>query len=186
MTNQIIWSFIESKEGFNNKAYVPLDNQGNVAGNSGITIGSGVDLGAIGEEGLQKLNLSDDLFQKLNKYTPYKKDDAVEFLSRNPLTLYKNECIELQEAVESQAADTLEAEFNNDSDTLFANLTPTQQTIIMSVAFQYGNLSQRTPKFWKYATEGCWPCVVNVLRNFGDAYGTRRNSEADILENSLK
>lgn len=186
MTNKIIWDFINAMEGFSNRGYVPHDNQGNVMGTSGVTIGNGCDLGAIGEEGLTNLNLSDDLFQKLNKYTKYKKEDAVDFLSRFPLTLYQNECDELRIAIEMQQAEAIETMYNNASNVSFADLTAEQQTILTSVFYQYGNLPHRCPKFWQSATTQCWPCVIAILRTFGDHFGTRRNKEADLLENSLK
>lgn len=67
--------------------------------------------------------------------------------------------------------------------TKFENLDARHQTVILSVAYQYGaNLASRAPKFWKAVTSQNWAEVVKVLRDFGDAYKTRRNREADYLE----
>jgi len=54
--------------------------------------------------------------------------------------------------------------------------------VITSVAFQYGNLATETPNFWRQVTSGDWDGAVGNLRNFGDAYGSRRNREADYFE----
>jgi hypothetical protein len=53
------------------------------------------------------------------------------------------------------------------------------------VAFQYGDLARRTPNFWRQVTEKKWADVIANLRNFGDHYATRRNVEADLLQDWL-
>ncbi|PAT70451.1 hypothetical protein CJ738_32485 [Klebsiella pneumoniae] len=39
------YDFIQEKEGFSTSGYVPKGSDGNPDGNSGVTVGSGVDLG---------------------------------------------------------------------------------------------------------------------------------------------
>jgi len=54
------------------------------------------------------------------------------------------------------------------------------------VAYQYGlNLKVRAPRFWATLTEQDWPAAVAELRNFGDAYATRRIAEADLLATAI-
>ncbi|MCZ6804491.1 MAG: pesticin C-terminus-like muramidase [Proteobacteria bacterium] len=60
-----------------------------------------------------------------------------------------------------------------------------RQTVVASVAFQYGDLESRTPNYWQQVTTGDWPAALYNLRNFGDRYPTRRNKEADLLESWL-
>jgi GH24 family phage-related lysozyme (muramidase) len=57
--------------------------------------------------------------------------------------------------------------------------------VVASVAFQYGDLSRRTPNFWRQVTSGDWDAALNNLRHFGDKYPTRRNKEADLLAKDL-
>ncbi|PAU40501.1 hypothetical protein CKF46_32155, partial [Klebsiella pneumoniae] len=45
-SNRIVkYDFIQEKEGFSTSGYVPKGSDGNPDGNSGVTVGSGVDLG---------------------------------------------------------------------------------------------------------------------------------------------
>lgn len=64
----------------------------------------------------------------------------------------------------------------------FTDLPAAAQTVIASVAFQYGtNLDARAPKFWKAATTQDWKECIKILNNYGDAYPTRRKKEAALL-----
>ena len=70
-----------------------------------------------------------------------------------------------------------------DLDTRFDILTKAQQTVLASVAFQYGsNLKSKTKNFWKQVTSGDWDSAIKNLENFGDKYSSRRNREADLLK----
>ena len=64
----------------------------------------------------------------------------------------------------------------------FFDLPGQAQTVIASVSFQYGDLSVRSPKFWKWVATQDWPEATQILRNFGDGYPTRRMLEARLLE----
>ena len=63
----------------------------------------------------------------------------------------------------------------------FFDLPAQAQTVIASVAFQYGNLQHRTPTFWHAVTAQDWRAAVQCLMDFKDAYRTRRMHEADLL-----
>lgn len=77
--------------------------------------------------------------------------------------------------------------FNRDASfAKFDQLPPQFQTVIASVAFQYGVLPVRTPTFWSYAVTGNWTAMIAELRNFGDAFPTRRTKEADLMERTLR
>lgn len=72
------------------------------------------------------------------------------------------------------------------AETPFDQLSSACQTLIASVAFQYGNLAICTPNFWLQVTIGDWQTALNNLRHFGDMYPTRRNIEANLLEQWLR
>ncbi len=63
----------------------------------------------------------------------------------------------------------------------FDSLTCAQKTVIASVLYQYGSPS-RVPRFWSFITANNWNSAISELRNFGDAFATRRNKEADLLQ----
>ena len=74
----------------------------------------------------------------------------------------------------------------SDASVSFEALAAECQTVIASVAFQYGNLSTATPNFWRQVTAQDWSGALANLRNFGDRYKTRRAKEADLLEVFVK
>ena len=66
----------------------------------------------------------------------------------------------------------------------FKDLTDAQQTVVMSVGYQYGSLS-RTPKFLQAVVEDRWEDVIKELNNFGDDFKTRRETEAIYLKERM-
>ncbi|TWQ48304.1 pesticin C-terminus-like muramidase, partial [Xanthomonas vasicola] len=60
------------------------------------------------------------------------------------------------------------------------------QTAIASVAYQYGpGLATATPNFWTQVTTGHWQDAVTNLNDFGDAYDTRRDREAALIQQDI-
>ncbi|TLX50937.1 peptidase [Pseudoalteromonas ruthenica] len=182
MTIKIDYDFISSKEGGRKlEGYVPAV----AVSNSGVTIATGFDLGQRNKLDLIKLGISQPLTQKLLPYLSLKKNDALKALKKSPLKVTPSEALQIDKSVKSQQIIVLVAKYNSATKTgvLFADLPSEAQTVIASVAFQYGdNLSTRTPDFWDAATRQDWKMLILELRNFGDMYPTRRNSEADLLE----
>lgn len=107
-------------------------------------------------------------------------------LQANPLTITKLEADAIDTASKKQAKDALVTRCNaaiagKAGLTRFDLLPSEAQTVIASVAFQYGDLARRTPTFWKHVTAQDWTSAVKELRSFGDAYASRRTREADLL-----
>lgn len=185
----IDWSFIRSLEGFETKGYVPKETNERVNRVvSGVTIGSGFDLGQHRLEYLKELNLSKNLIKKLKPYIGLKGKEAEEKLKHFPLVLTETEANAIDKAVKKDKALELIELYNKHTEGKidFYSLDKAVQTVIMSVAFQYGNLPTRTPNFWKVVTSGDWERAVWHLENFGDSYRTRRRKEAKLLRNYLK
>src|SRR5207302_1219589 len=77
------WSFISDREGGQVlTGYVP-DASGS---QSGVTIGTGIDLGQRSESDINALNIAADLKTKLKPYCTKKTNDATDCLKKNPLT----------------------------------------------------------------------------------------------------
>lgn len=178
--------FIADREGAAvQEAYPPP------SADSGVTVGTGVDLGQRNSADLASLHLSADLVSLLTPYLGLRGQAAADFLEDHPLTLTADQVAELDRAVHNQIYTQLATNYNNASDLSFWHLPSAVQTVIASVALQYGpNLhlpaSQGgTPSFWAAVTEGRWQDAVDELRDFGDAYDTRRNLEADVLEAAI-
>lgn len=181
------WSFVAELEGKSRqKAYVPARKRsGQPLGRSGVTVGTGFDLGQHAEVDLRRMGISGTLLTKLRPYLRLRKGRAQAFLKRFPLVLTVAEARELDQAKRRDLARRIEQAFDRERATHvspFARLDPAQQTVIVSLAMQYGtHLRRSAPNFWISVLEGRFGDAVRELRSFGDAYPTRRSREAGLL-----
>jgi hypothetical protein len=183
LLHNIDYRFIDREEGGNHLlGYVPQSN-GRVLGQSGVTVGRGIDLG---QQNLDNLNIPEDLRGKLRPYEGLQKNDAVSALRRTPLVLTPKETEILNDAVSKDILNQLVPKFDSQSSVPFQQLDPAKQTVLASLAYQYGpDLDQRASSFFKAAVQGQWDRAARVLRNFGDDYPSRRKREAELLHQSL-
>lgn len=171
-------------EGDTRRAYVPRSSSNRENRNrSGVTIGRGVDLGNLN---LAESNLSPELYQKVQKYYGVYGKEAELLLKENPLRLTVEEIEDLNNAAYNIHRRELGEQFQRFSGTAFEELSPGQKSVLMSVKYQYGNLPQRTPNFWRYVTNKDWEKAIQELENFGDAFPTRRKKEAAILKREME
>lgn len=181
----INWDFISDLEGgLALVGYVPAAE----TSDSGVTIATGFDLGQRSENSIDGMDIAASLKTKLKPYAGLKKQAAVDFLAQHPLTISEDEAKSLDKLSKQGTVDDVarrydEAVANNPQLSAFDGLSDQAQTVICSVAFQYGsNLKQRAPNFWGACTQARWDDMLAELRNFGDAYPKRRNKEAALLE----
>lgn len=180
MDNRIDANFIADREGAAlPNGYVPSSN-------SGVTVATGVDLGQRNITDLQRLGLPQPLITKLTPYLGLKGSAASAYLASNPLTLTSGQVATLDSRVHTEIYAELMVNFEAGSAFRFMRLPAAAQTVLASVALQYGAaLQYRTPSFFSAMRQGRWQDAVNELRNFGDAFPTRRNLEADVLESAI-
>ena len=176
MTN-INYDFIESLEGFTTTGVVPDP----LKSKSGVTIGSGVDLGARNVNDLKKLNLPKKLIDKLTPYLGRKRGHALDFVNRRPLDISKEDARLITNSVREKELDSLAKQWKKATGKDFSELPENKATAVASVAFQYGNLASETPNYWKQVTSDDWEGAYANLRNFEDRYSGRRNEEAAFL-----
>ena len=170
--NQIDWDFIGELEGKGiGTGYVPSEN-------SGVTIATGVDLKEKDEDYFRKIGVSENIITKIKPYFTLKGAEASEVAGN--LKLENNEILEVDTAVKKKYANDIVLKYEEATGQPFTNLSSAQQTVIVSVGFQYGSF-ERTPSFWKAVVANDWGSVEKELRNFGDNYTTRRIKEADLL-----
>lgn len=173
----IDFRFIEELEGNVCTAYVPNPE----TSKSGVTIGCGFDLGARDSHELESA-FAPELCHKLLPYAGLKKQEAAKALTEAPLVLSEEEVLIINKHSKQQAITRLATLWNKSDATVMFDELPIQcQTAVASVAFQYGDLSKRTPNFWRQVTQGDWTGAIDNLRDFGDKYPTRRNKEAELL-----
>lgn len=183
----IDWNFIRELEGFITEANVPTNEDGTVAKEAGVTIGSGIDLGERTEASLRRLGVSESIISKLKDYLRLKGEKASNKIREAPLILTEDEAIELTELVKRDTAKKVKSWYNknNNVGNEWADLTDRQQTIISSVHFQYGaGNKEATPKFNKSVLNNNWADTISELRNFGDKFDKRRHKELQYLVNT--
>jgi GH24 family phage-related lysozyme (muramidase) len=182
MADEIDYTFLSELEGGSKtEGYVPASN----VSKSGVTIATGFDLGQRSESDLTGLSLSAELTTKLKPYLGKKAKEAQAALTAAPLTISSEEAESIDKAVKKQHIESVKLKYSSAAENKkkFADLPAEAQTVIASVSFQYGtSLDVRAPKFWKAAKAQDWKECAKVLKNFGDAYPTRRKKEAALLE----
>ena len=186
------WGFISAREGGQVlTGYVP-----NATGSqSGVTIGTGVDLGQRSSQDIDKLDITADLKKTLKPYCGKKAKDATDYLAKNPLTIKSDDATALDKAIKQPLLNQLIVDYNAAVDKAnladhcsrvhFNELPQSVQTALASANFQYGTLSSETPNYWKQITEQRWQDASKNLKKFGDAYPTRRKLEAGLIDSAI-
>jgi len=178
----IDFEFIGKLEGFSLKGYVPNPE----TSRSGVTIASGFDIGQCSSNEVENA-FPDNLSSKLLPYVGKIKQDACSVLDSQQLEVTEEEASLINAYAHNTASDRLVNEWRaSDASMAFDELSVACQTVVASVAFQYGSLSRRTPNFWKQVTSGDWQGALKNLKNFGDKYATRRLQEAALLESWIE
>lgn len=176
-------SFIADLEGSSLIGYVPKPDGGAIE--SGVTVACGFDIGQRSHIQIMRA-FGVELGSKLAPYAAITGYDAIDRLALVPLTITEQECEIINAFAHKSATGKLIKEWEAVAVIPFALLSDECQTVVASVAYQYGSLAIRCPKFWRQTTTGDWHGALTNLRNFGDRFGTRRNKEADLLESRLK
>jgi len=154
-----------------------------IGSKSGVTVGTGVDLGQLTLAHLEQLPA--DLAAALKPYLGLKGKAAQQALKTKPLTLSGADVDALDVMAEGSEIAPLRAAYQRATGKPFESLPDAVQTVLASVTFQYGEPWVRCPQFWATAVHGSWLGMVSVLENFGDRYPTRRQQEATYLKNAL-
>jgi len=177
--HNIDFYFISIFEGGNlNKGYVPDAANSK----SGVTIAIGFDLGARNVNDLLALQLDSNLVALLSPYLGLQGKQASGYLQQHPLSISETDANVINGAVKRKLLGSLMAKYDADSSVPFATIPARWQTVIASVEFQYGSLQRKCPSFWRCVTQQDWQEAIAELRDFGDRYTTRRNKEADYVE----
>ena len=185
--------FVTCHEGTSQCGYVPINSAtGEVAGNSGVTIGAGVDLGSKNRTYFTFIGVtSTTLLNNLEPYFGLTGDAAACAVLERPLQVTVSEANYLTDRVKDSVATSVEQRYAQDQGPNalpFRSLPRGVRTAVSDVWFQFG-LPSAYPRFWEAVTRNDWRGAVMELRNFyrnptqqlrGDL--KRRNAEADIIE----
>jgi len=177
--SNIDMSFLGEKEGFKLDAYIPEDKDGKVIDQSGVTVGTGVDLGSKNEEYFKDLEPS--ILNKLKPHFGKKREAAQKSLEENPFSLTEEEALVLDNFVKAKEFNVLKKRWDRDSEISWDDLTTNQATAIASVYYQHGNQTFGY-NFWDQTTSGDWDSAYENLMTWGGSTPNRRRDEAALLK----
>lgn len=178
------WEWIEAREGgMATIAYVPRDGAGEPLGQSGVTVGAGVDLGHWSRGEIAGWGAAPALLDRLADYLGKRGHEAIRALAIEPLAVTDEEAVLLSRGARNTIVADVASRYGIAAGVEFDTIPQGARTVIASVAFQYGSrLDRRCPRFWRAVTGRRWDAAVAELRAFGDAYPSRRRLEAELLE----
>ena len=181
--NRVNYGFLSSQEGgLTTHGYIPAGGQ------SGVTIGVGVDLGQQAAAALAQEGVSPPLIAILKPYLGLQGQAAATYLNQHPLTITTTQAQALTQAVQTNLVNTIAGFYTTAAvpPSPFFQLPAGAQTAIADLAYQYGPyLNSRTPIYWSQVTQGEWGAAVQNLNHFGDAYPSRRRLEATLIQNDI-
>lgn len=187
MADNIDWEYLTAAEGFKKQGYIPKKD-GKIIDSSGVTIGTGVDLGS--KNAAYFSSLPQSLQDKLKPYLGLKGTAADQALKKTPLSVTDAEAKQINAVAKQAETNLIKTQWQLATNTSFDDLPQWMATPIASVLYQYGAGDpggiKGVPKFWKAATAQDIPAMEAVLRQFGDEFPTRRKADADYLVGSLK
>lgn len=181
----IDWNFLQSVEGKENTTYIPMSN-GKVIQNSGVTVGTGVDLGQQSAARLRKIGVSEDIINKLKPFFGKTKQDAVKARDKHgDVTLSDEEVFAIDEALKRDTLKRVKSWYNKDNKLGqdWSDLSDRQQTVVLSTFYNHG--LDGAPNFKKQVETGDWTGAIENLRNFysskDNELHSRRVKEAQYL-----
>ena len=185
---QVNMEFLRMSEGFETEGYVPRSGE-QVLDSSGVTIGTGLDLGTKNMD-YYKYFENKETLKKMEAYFGMKGQAAYDFEQENPLSLTREEAVEVDNFVKGRELESIENSFLALTGKELSSMPPRLQTVIADLQFQYGSNYNRTPKFREIIKDiaedpqdaQSYMPLMNELRDFGDKYDTRREREADLIQ----
>ncbi|KAM3146255.1 hypothetical protein pb186bvf_001600 [Paramecium bursaria] len=135
--DELDMNFIIENEGNDLVGKVPCDKSGVPLGISGVTVGNGYDIGQHSKDEVNRLTISPALKQKLIPYCNIKKQEAQEFLKKNPIVLTQQEAAELNKANLTSYIEKFKNIMNKYPE-FYKSLTRSQKTVLFDFSYQQG------------------------------------------------
>ena len=166
--------------GPNPERYIPM-------GISGVTVGTGVDLGQTDADTLRGIiGVADALIRRLRPYLGQRKEDAVAALHAAPLTLTQEEADALDTAMIRHHVLKIARRYDRDAGQgMFGDLPWQAQAVIVSIQYQRGVKSpQKYPNTWSALIGRDWADAARRLKtgSFWSGYQARRAREGRLLD----
>lgn len=174
-------------EGFNPTSHFPSNPGAPYFNTTGVTFGSGVDLGQRGKQDLLKDGVPQSIADKLDPYYMLRGQSAYDKVKSNPLTLSDNEAHILSNIYIDKFSHKIEGLFNDANIGLrFSELPVRTRTALVSIGYQKGfNLSRTAPTVWNKVIAKDWSGLVSAFNNFGGGTPDRRKREGDLVQKDI-
>jgi hypothetical protein len=180
------------------RGYIPCRNgtwypggadKGEILGQSGVSIATGVDLGQQTEKGFSRLPV--ELLNKLHPYFGLKRDAAKEALIRRPLELSAGEVEQIDRLIHKRYIDETAALFG----TAFGGAPRQVQAVAVSLHYQFGTPKRKeSPALgaaWEAMRRGEYReaaehlCNMDLWSQPHRVYLARRRAEAAFLRETV-
>ncbi|WP_299394798.1 pesticin C-terminus-like muramidase [uncultured Desulfovibrio sp.] len=159
--------------------YIPM-------GISGVTVGTGVDLGQTDAGTLAGMGLEGALLARLRPWLGRRQRDAVDALHAAPLVLDAAEADALDAAVLRHHVGRIARRYDQDAGAgAFGRLPWQAQAVIVSIQYQRGvNSPYKYPNTWAALVRRDWADAARRLKtgSFWTGYRQRRAREGALLE----
>lgn len=167
------------------RGYVPP------AGKSGVTIGTGFDIGQWKNRELRsKLDIPESIASRLDRYTGHIRNDAAAVLRASPLEVSRDEANQIDRGVHQYFVRETMSYWDAHRPAgapAYRDLTSAQQTVLFSRSFHQGIGMPRTgvaQDFYRAAQRNDWVAAEQNLRNYHVSQGWYRErvgAEANLL-----
>lgn len=159
---------------------------GEVLGASGVTVGTGLDLGQQSLSGLQRIGIPDHILDRLRLYIGLKKSAAVKALAEHPLTLTDSDVDAIDACVHRDYVARIERLYDREriGPLSFADCPPQAQAVMTSVYYQLGayNGDPGYRVLWGHFVGQDWCAAADELTTGFSRYASRRRAEGAILK----
>lgn len=188
----VIRSFLLKWETSQTIAYIPCRKRnftgrndyaacGDVIASSGVTIGTGLDLGQQREVDLVRMGVPSSLIARFRPYLGLRREQAVFALERAPLTISAAECEALDAVVHADYIRRAADAYDRASELRFEEISAEAQTVIVSLFYQLGD-GKKYPKAWALLCAGDWHGAAHELSTGFTKYSNRRADEGRLLQ----
>lgn len=174
-------------EGFNPTSHFPSNPGSDYFNSTGVTFGSGVDLGQRSKQELLNDGVPQNIADKLDGYYMLRGQSAYDKVKSNPLTLSDNEAHILSNVYIDIFSHKIEGLLNDANIGLrFSELPVRTRTALVSVGYQRGYYLPKTASnVWNALIAKDWNGLVTAFNNFGGSTSERRKREGALVQQDI-
>ncbi|HBA5153645.1 TPA: pesticin, partial [Escherichia coli] len=174
-------------EGFNPTSHFPSNPDAPYFDSTGVTFGSGVDLGQRSKQDLLNDGVPQNIADKLDGYYMLRGQSAYDKVKSNPLTLSDTEAHLLSNIYIDKFSKQIEGIFNDANIGMrFSELPVRTRTALVSIGYQKGYYLPKTvSNVWNALVAKDWSGLVNAFNNIIDGMPDRRKREGALVQQDI-